>query len=404
MATLVVSTSAYVQNEERGNIDTIVDTALTGRGIPVPVPYRHIHGTLGDADFTLELPWNWNGKLLIGSRGFSGDENGETNFRNTGLQKGYAYAQTDLGWFRKDIITSPQDQYWESRRSLVQLTHWVKPYVKQHYGRAPSRTLMVGGSNGGHDSKMMLEDYPNEFDGGLAGYGITSHLEWMGSIARFLRNYDVIAPRITAIRAARAADPNWNPSTTPLNPELTAEQLTALNNIYNMPARVGNITFNIGRFAGSESMWASSYASLQGYLRDSLAKMDRFYDPDGDGELTDDESKLWDPNLSKPAVANDLRRLDNNGRLTRPVLIMHGAADPIVSPGETMAYRALVEAALGVAASRNYLAIYFIPGMGHGGSQYNNVVSAQLDILEAWVDYLQSKGKVGSLPPSSLGG
>ena len=32
---------------------------------------------------------------------------------------------------------------------------------------------MVGGSNGGHNTKMMVEDYPGEYDGGLAGYGIT---------------------------------------------------------------------------------------------------------------------------------------------------------------------------------------------------------------------------------------
>ena len=51
---------------------------------------------------------------------------------------------------------------------------------------------MVGGSNGGHNTKMMVEDYPGEYDGGVAGYGITSHLEWMGSNTRFVRNFDVI--------------------------------------------------------------------------------------------------------------------------------------------------------------------------------------------------------------------
>ena len=91
---------------------------------------------------------------------------------------------------------------------------------------------MVGGSNGGHNTKMMVEDYPGEYDGGLAGYGITSHIEWMGSNTRFLRNFDVFASRIADIVAKRTADPNWDPDTTPLSPPLTAAQLQALLNVY----------------------------------------------------------------------------------------------------------------------------------------------------------------------------
>jgi len=51
--------------------------------------------------------------------------------------------------------------------------------------------------------------------------------------------------------------------------------------------------------------------------------MDRFYDPNGDGVVTDDEIKLWDPHLSPPPVAND--RFDNTGDLKRPIIIGHGS-------------------------------------------------------------------------------
>ena len=146
---------------------------------------------------------------------------------------------------------------------------------------------MVGGSNGGHNTKMMVEDYPTEYDGGIAGYGITSHIEWLGSNARFVRNYDVIAPRIDDIIAARTADPNWNPATTPLSPPLTSAQLAALLNIYVMPARITNqpqkpgsgIRFNIGRRPGSEYRWPGDSDALLGYVATSLAKFDPFYDP-----------------------------------------------------------------------------------------------------------------------------
>jgi pimeloyl-ACP methyl ester carboxylesterase len=401
LALLGFATSAWAQ----ANIDTDEHRSS-------PVPHRYIHGVLGDAKFQIALPDDWNGKLLIGARGFSGTELSSGAFKTVGLQKGYAYALSDQGWFRSDIIEQTEDKFYESRRRILQLTHYAKETVARHYGEPASRTFMVGGSNGGHNTKMMVEDYPIEYDGGVAGYGITSHIEWLGSNSRFVRNYDVIALRIGDIVAHRAANPNWDPVTQPLSPPLTPAQIEALLNIYNMPAKVTNqpqkagaaLTFNIGRPAGSEYRWAGDSTSLFGYVRDSLAKVDPTYDPNGDGVISADEIKAWDPNQSPRQVQNDMRRFDNTGNLQRPVLIAHGAHDVIVSPGETEVYKRLVEARLGAAAARELLAVYYIPGMGHGGAPYDAAIGPMLDALEAWVDYRQSGGSAGSLPPDVLVG
>ena len=42
--------------------------------------------------------------------------------------------------------------------------------------------------------------------------------------------------------------------------------------------------------------------------------------------------------------------------------------------------------------------------MAHGGTEYDRSISAQLDILEAWVTWHQTGGKSGSLPPNTLVG
>ena len=378
-----------------------------------PVPHQYIHGRLGDANFQIVLPDIWNGKLLIGARGFSGDELSSGAFKTVGLQRGYAYALSDQGWFRSDIVEHPEDQYYESRRRLLQLTQYTKSTVRRHYGAAAERTFMVGGSNGGHNTKMMVEDYPGEYDGGLAGYGITSHIEWMGSNTRFVRNFDVFASRIGDIVAKRTADSNWDPVTQPLSPPLTPQQLQALLNVYTMPAHVRDspLTFNFGRFAGSEYRWGPNppwplgqYDALLGFATTSVVKMDRFYDPNGDGVLSVEEIKAWDPDNSSPPVANDLRRFDNTGDLKRPIIIAHGTHDPIVSPGETLAYKQLVEDRFGVAGARDLLAVYFIPGGGHGGARYDASLGAQFDALEAWVTWRQSDGVAGSPPPEVLMG
>jgi predicted esterase len=404
---LVIALAAFATSVQAQPANIDLDEHRTA-----PVPHRYLHGKLGDAEFQIALPDNWNGKLLIGARGFSGDENSSGQFKTVGLQKGYAYALSDQGWYRFDIIDRPEDKYYESRRRILQLTQYTKSTVRRHYGAAAQRTFMLGGSNGGHNTKMMVEDYPGEYDGGIAGYGITSHLEWMGSNTRFVRNFDVIASRIGDIIAARTADPNWDPVTTPLSPPLTAQQLQALLDIYEMPAQVGGLSFNIGRPPGSEYRWPpataqwplGTYVDILGYAETSVEKFDRFYDPNGDGELSVDEIKAWDPNLSPPPVANDLRRFDNTGNLTRPVIIAHGAHDPIVAPGETAVYKRQVEARFGVAGARNVLAVYYIPGMGHGGAEYNALIGAQLDALEAWIDYRNSGGASGSPPPDPIVG
>lgn len=370
-----------------------------------PVSHRYMHGTLGGADFQVALPDDWNGKLLIGARGFSGDEFSTGAFKEVGLEKGYAYALSDQGWNRYTIVDEPSDQYVESQRRILQLTQYVKSTVKRHYGEAPTRTYMVGGSNGGHNTKWMVEDYPQVYDGGVAGYGISSHLEWMASNATFLRNYDVIAPRIEDIVAARTADASWDPTTESLVPALTPAQVEALINIYEMPAEMADGTaFNIGRLPGSEYRWAGRYDSLLGYLETSLPKIDKWYDPDGDGALSVEEIKEWDPDLSPPPVENDLRRKDLTGDLERPLIVAHGTHDIVVSPGETEVYKRLVEQQLGAAGALDLLAVYYIPGMGHGGPEFDAFIGPAIDALDAWVDHRESGGTAGSPAPDDLGG
>ena len=368
------------------------------------VAHRYVHGILGDAKFELSLPDTWNGKLLIATRNFSVTELEGLAFKRVGLLKGYAFAQSDEGWNRSTIVDSPEDSFLESRRRIVQLTGVAKQLVHRHYGKGASRVYVTGSSNGGHHSKWMLEDYPELYDGAVSGFGFNSQFEQWGAVAQTVRNYDVVASRINEIIAKRAANPSWNPVTEPLTPPLTSAQIRALQNIYDIPARIGAVTWNNGRVPGSESMWPGNRAMLISYLRDSLPRFDRTYDPDGDGVLTEDELKNWKPDESPVQIQNDLRKLDLRGELKRPIIIAHGTFDVTVAPGESLGYMRLVESQLGVVGARDMLAVYYIPGMGHGGVPFNTWLNVAFDALDAWVDWHQSAGTAGSQPPHHLGG
>ena len=76
-----------------GDARTIAATIDMDEHQTMPVPHRYIHGVIpDDAKFQLALPDNWNGKLVIFSRGFSGTELTTGSFKTTALEKGYAFA------------------------------------------------------------------------------------------------------------------------------------------------------------------------------------------------------------------------------------------------------------------------------------------------------------------------
>ena len=84
-------------------------TIDTDERVSTPVPHRYIHGVIpDDAKFQMALPDNWNGKLAVFSRGFSGTELSTGAFKTTALEKGYAFAASDEGWNRLTIASEPR--------------------------------------------------------------------------------------------------------------------------------------------------------------------------------------------------------------------------------------------------------------------------------------------------------
>lgn len=362
-----------------------------------PVEHRFIHGILGDAEFQLRLPTNWNGGLVVTSRGATGDEfAADGALMPTLLTKGYAYAASDEGWFRPTIGSQPEDKFFESRARLVQLTQNAKSVIQDHYGKRTIRAFLVGTSNGGHHVRWLLEDFPGLYDGGISFAGFNSWLEWIRGQAVFIRNFEIIRPRMNDILAMVQSNPSWDHTTTPLSPPLAADQIRALTNIYNMQASLANgFNYDQGRLRGSEGNWTSTAASGLSALRDIMPEVDREYDPNGDGVLSNDELMAWDPATRPMNVEIGARKLDLTGKIRRPVLVVHGIADAFVGPKESPAYRALVDQMTGTAD--DFVRVYLVPKLGHGTSV--PFLGPGMDALEQWVDTGVGPGAIIGLPP-----
>ncbi|WP_314172067.1 tannase/feruloyl esterase family alpha/beta hydrolase [Streptomyces winkii] len=137
------------------------------------------HGWGHDAQFVLRLPARWNGGLVV--TGSPGNREQYANDRAIGdwaLARGYAFAATDKGntgaAFYRDGRT-PGDALSEWNQRVTQLTRAARATVAGHYGRAPSRTLATGMSNGGYLVRWQLENHPELYDGGV---------DWEGTLWR----------------------------------------------------------------------------------------------------------------------------------------------------------------------------------------------------------------------------
>ena len=349
----------------RANAQTVEATWDINQARTTPVRHRYIHGLIrSHVKFQVLLPESWNGEVAIFTRGFSGTELSAGAFQTAAVTEGLRLRLVRRGLVPPHDRQQSAGRLLRSRQSLVELTVYTKALVQTQYGRAASRTLLVGSSNGGHHTRWMVEAYPLMFDGGISGFGYNSQLTQWGSVSRVVRNYDVIAPRIDDIIAERARNPQWNPFKERLSPPLTKEQLTALRNIYDIPMELTNgFSRASGRWFGSEANWKSNYNSLLGYLRDSVPRWDETYRPSG-ARPNDAEVKLWNPLNSPAYVQVDLRREDCYGHLARPLVIMHGMANPIVGTGEAEFYKNLVAKTIGRGKRRSCWA--FITSLAWG--------------------------------------
>ena len=128
-------------------------------------------GQINGAEFRIDLPDKWEGAgLVVYCHGYSP---GQVNFESPAVNslvkvfaaRGFAVAQSayaTTGWAIRDAMEDTQEL----------LRYFVKKYG------APKETYVTGHSMGGFLTMAMLEQHPEEFDGGLAMCGPLAASSW----------------------------------------------------------------------------------------------------------------------------------------------------------------------------------------------------------------------------------
>lgn len=135
--------------------------------------------------FEMRLPIPWNGRFFYQANGgldgivvpAFGDILGGGPLSN-GLLKGFAVLSSDAGHaLRKEVPgigaalfgRDPQARLDYGYNAVAQLTPMAKALIAHYYGHAPSRSYLVGGSNGGRHGMVAAARDTGGYDGILIG-------------------------------------------------------------------------------------------------------------------------------------------------------------------------------------------------------------------------------------------
>ena len=336
------------------------------------------HGWNHDSQFVLRLPDHWNGKLVItGAPGVRKQYASDFVIGDFVLGRGYAYASTDKGntgtSFYEDGA-APGDAIAEWNRRVTQLTIAAKQAVARRYGRAPRRTYVTGISNGGYLTRWQLENRPDLYDGGV---------DWEGTLFDPLPGHNLLSflpPALKYFPRYRATG----------------------------DAAAHDAIVRAGFAPGSESLWNDHYAEYwdltQRTYREEL-------DPGWDG-ATQAGTPFCQSGFpscdadydyaSRPAAVRDaVAKVQNTGRIGKPLLTLHGTLDSLLPIRVDSDVYARKVAAAGRGALHRY---YVIDKGNHVDGRYDAFPDqlrpilpcqrAAFVALERWVER-------GAAPPDS---
>jgi feruloyl esterase len=385
-----------------------------------PSPDSHIR-----IEVWLPPSGSWNGKFLGTGNGGAG---GTISYPAlaTGLLKGYAVTNTDMGTtttgldFSFGIGHPDLAKDWAYRATHL-MTVIAKQVTKAYYERDPALAYFTGCSTGGHqaitEAHRFAGDYNGIVSGDPANNRIRLHLvgtwNWIAthedpesyfSPAKIPMIHKAVIEACDAIDGIRDGvidDPRkcrFDPMSLVCRggeaPDcLTAKQATALKRIYQGPKnpRTGEIVFP-GMYPGSEA----NPFGLERPLSQPPSPGQQMPAPGGGliAWATSWQGPGFDFDKDLTAVAQELDYIDDADpnlsafKKRGGKLIMYtGWADPLIPAQDLVNYYEHMQNVMGGAdATGEFARLFMVPGMGHcAGGEGPNRFDA-LAALELWVE------------------
>jgi len=416
----------------------------------------------------LPMDGTWIGRWQsVGGGGYVGSVSAPTG----ALAAGYAGAATDTGHMGGDgsfgmlepgvpNIPLQIDFAYRSEHLMAVLG---KELVQAFYGQPPLYSYWNGCSTGGRQGLRMAQEFPDDYDGILAGAPAINwdrfiNAEIWPQVVQLRDNGGPIgggdpathtAKGNLAISRAIAAcdaldgvvdglltDPRmcpysaWadlaitHPDCTPSDPTcLTPTEGTAIDKIWQGPVscargggacRVPNVATRNLEGRRNKRLWypltrGAALDGLGGVVPFSIAtaqgKYWVYFDPNWDWQTLDYPNYLQffrdTVDNVGPIMASDNPNLARFRDRGSKVLIWHGFADQLIMPGGTIEYYNRVKRELGggYAQTQTFARLFLAPGVGHCGGGVGPQPQGLLDAVVNWVENGQAPERILSSNP-----
>jgi pimeloyl-ACP methyl ester carboxylesterase len=425
-----------------------------------PVTY-----TAPDINFEVNLPTRWNGKTLqLGGGGFNGTLVTGLDYyakqpptESPPLGRGYVTLGSDSGHRAKSggfdgrFLLNDEAMRNYGHEQLKKTHDVAMLLVEARYGKASERNYFIGGSQGGHEAFDVVQRFPDDFDGAVAGYPahnvVMLHLaanryaaalqaheggSWISpaEITAFTaavykacdgldRAEDGIISDVAACREATAKFKQKNAANPIRCPNgadggdkcLSDAQIEALN-VMDEPFDLGFSVFPDDEGNSIFPKWTPFEGSTffdggsPNLGRESPGQALQFGPGDATPkfaiaqDLTLDTMHDFDPKQYAGRIADIVPILSaNSTNLDRfrakggKLIFFHGLVDDFITPNSSIQYYERLEKRYPREALNDFVRFYTIPGMGHVTGVFNARI-AMLDALEAWVEKGQAPGEL----------
>jgi pimeloyl-ACP methyl ester carboxylesterase len=338
-----------------------------------PLPgARADFGRLGGAVYQIEIPANWNRRLVLHMHGFEelGPEASATapDFRGYLIAQGYAWGASSFS-STSSIPGRSADE-----------TAALWDYFAAMYGR-PDRTYVTGISMGGAATHIAAERYPDRFDGGLGLCGSAGQTPGAENLANFF---------VAAAYAAGVTQAEYDATSDlgaliqdRIRPALRDPQVrktfeNVMLDLTGGPRRFGRAGFRLEE----ETNWTRAELLVAAKLapnRDTRYRLGPL------SPVTSDEFNRAVIRLPGPTGDQLTRNFydgeDTTGKLRIPVVTLHSTGDGQVPIEQARIYRRRVERA----GQGDLLVQRVIGDLGHCGFRTTEM-EAGFGALVEWVE------------------
>jgi hypothetical protein len=357
-------------------------------------------GMLGGAQYHVEVPANWNGKLVMYAHGYAGETNvltvNDPSIRRYLIQNGYAWAASSYSKNFYDVRAGVED----TNALALEFNKIAKANGREL--AAPTKTFITGHSMGGHITAAAIEDeafatanHKMKYNGAVPMCGVLGDTE----LFDYFAGAQVTAQALAGL--PKYPTPNWADialqvgGTLFSNFTISPPDITTTATGAKYASVVQNLTggarpmFDLGFKSGGSfaAVWGvfGSDGTVTGILNKNTLDTNRFtytIDADVPGSTALNGSVL---KLTATADANRLRRdglrwiPKTNGEFKIPVVTLHTLGDLYVPFSMEQIYNKRVAAK----GNSNWLVQRAIRGITH----CDFTIAEQVEAFDAMVKW-----------------